>query len=317
MSVVAITGGTGFIGSHVVRDLIARGHLVRLIGRTSHSRDVEYRDHSRVSMVKADLTNETALQEAFSGCDAVCHLAGINRERQAGDYQKVHIEGTAQVVAASVKAEIKKLVFVSFIRARSTRTSGYLNSKWEAEECVRNSPLDYTIVKPGMIYGKGDQMVSSIVHGLNLFPVIGFWPSVGFIEKAVNPIFVDDFVRILVAALVENRLSRQTVAVAGPDHITLIKAVDRVARVMKKPMFPVPMPILIQYMMAYALERICAEPLFSVAQVRMLSEGMSEALPESDLLPSDLIPKTYFCEESIRRSFAFTNGTMKARLSSS
>jgi nucleoside-diphosphate-sugar epimerase len=317
MSQIAITGGTGFIGSHLVRDLIARDHTVTLVQRAASRNDQTFRNHNKIKIVSAELSSEEQLFNAFSGCDAVCHLVGINRERQAGDYNKVHVEGTAHVVAAASRAAVHKLVFVSFIRARASRTSLYLNSKWQGEEIVRSSALDYTIVKPGMVYGKGDQMIKSIVHGMNLFPLLGLWPSVGLFEKAVNPIFVDDFVRILVAALVENRLSHQTVAVAGPDNITLCKAVDRVARVMKKPMLPLPLPIFSQYMMAFAMERICAEPLISISQVRMLSEGMSEPLPESDLLPSDLIPKTYFTEESIRRSFAFTNGAMTARLSSS
>ena len=242
---------------------------------------------------------------AFTGCDAVCHLAGINREVETGDFERIHVEGTKRVVAAAKRAQVKKIVHVSFLRARPDCGSKYHESKWRSEQIIRESGLDYTILQPGMVYGKGDQMIKSIVQGLKMFPLAGVWPMVGVPEKPCNPIFVDDFTRILEVALIENRLSNQTVAVAGPDDITLSKAVAKVARVMGKPVVTLPVPVIGHYMLAFALEKVMSEPLLTRAQVQMLSEGMAQALPESDLLPSDLIPKTYFGEDSIRKSFEF------------
>jgi len=305
MAVVAITGGTGFIGSHLARALVAKGHKVKLIARGITRRDDPLRKEHNISFVPAGLTEERQLFAAFGGCDAVCHLTGVHRERQKDDFDKIHRQGTISVVDAATQAQVKKLVYVSFLRARDDRMSGYLKSKWQAEEIVRNSTLDYTIVKPGMVYGQGDQMITHLVDGLDGFPVIGVWPTVGLLEKPVNPIYIDDFVKILIAALVENRLSRQCVAVVGPDDISLTKAAMRVARVMKKPILPLPMPILGQFLLAMVMEKSMAEPLVSVSQIRMLSEGMNRPLPESDLLPSDLIPKTKFTEQSIRQSYDF------------
>ncbi len=94
-------------------------------------------------------------------------------------------------------------------------------------------------------------------------------------------------------------------AVAGPHDITLSKAVAKVARVMGKPVLTLPVPVFGHYMLAFALEKVMSDPLLTRAQVQMLSEGMAQALPESDLLPSDLIPKTYFGEDFIRKSFEF------------
>jgi NADH dehydrogenase len=209
------------------------------------------------------------------------------------------------VVAAAARAQVKKFVLVSFLKARPSKTSRYLDTKWKAEEIVRNSGLDFTIVKPGMVYGKGDQMITNIVDGLRKFPVVGFWPTVGLMEKTVNPLYIDDFVRILIAALLEERMIRQTIGVFGPDYITLTKAVFRVAAVMGKPVLPVPMPVLGQYLVAFGMERMMKNPLVTMSQIRMLADGMDEPTPESDLPPTDLHPQTMFTPESIKASFDF------------
>ncbi|HEY9718743.1 MAG TPA: NAD(P)H-binding protein [Trichormus sp.] len=305
MAVVAITGGTGFIGSHLAYGLLARGHKVKLIARGITRRDDPLRKEPNVSFVPTGLTEERQLFAAFGGCDAVCHLTGINRERQKDDFDKIHRQGTISVVNAATQAQVKKLVYVSYLRARDDRMSGYLRSKWQAEEIVRHSTLDYTVVKPGMVYGHGDQMIASVVDGLDGFPLIGVWPTVGLLEKPVNPIFIDDFVKILVAALVENRLARQTVAVIGPENISLTKAAFRIASVMKKPVMPLPMPILGQYMLATFMEKTMKEPIVCVSQIRMLSEGMNRPQAECDPLPEDLLPQTKFTEQSIRQSYDF------------
>lgn len=305
MAIIAITGGSGFIGNHLAKELAAGGNVATVIARGKGHHLDPLRKERHITYKQADIADEEGLFAAFNGCDAVCHLAGINRETQPGDFQRVHVEGTRRVVAAAARAQVRKIVHVSFLRARPDCGSLYHESKWQSEEIVRHGGLDYTILQPGMIYGKGDQMIKNIVHGLALLPLLGLWPGVGIRERPCNPIFIDDFIRILEVALIENRLSGQTLAVAGPDEITLSKAAARVARVMGKPVLLLPFPICGHYLLAYALERLTNDPLLTAAQVQMLSEGMAQAMPQSDLLPSDLLPKTYFCEESIRRSFDF------------
>ncbi|HEY9776943.1 MAG TPA: NAD(P)H-binding protein [Planktothrix sp.] len=302
MAVVAITGGTGFIGAHLARQLVARGHFARLLARGITHRDDPITKEPNVHFSPAGVNEEKQLTAAFGGADAVCHLVGINREKNSGDFEKVHVQGTRTVVTAANHAQVKKIVFVSFIHARKSRTSGYLNTKWQAEEIIRNSMLDYTVLKPGMVYGHGDQMVASIVDGLHMFPVVGFWPTLGLLERPINPIFIDDMVDILIASLVEGQLSNKTMAVIGPDKIGLSTCVRRVAKEMKKPVLPIPMPLLGQYMMAKWMENVMTEPLLSVAQVRMLSEGMDKPLPGCEVLPADLAPKTPFSSKSIRAS---------------
>src|SRR5262245_14663267 len=140
---IAITGSSGFVGGHLLRRLAGEGHETVAISRRSGF----------------DVSRTPSLADALSGCDAVAHCAGINREIGAQTYRAVHVDGTRAVIDAARKAGVPKIVLMSFLRARPHCGSPYHESKWEAEELVRASGLDYTIVKAGMTYGLGDHML--------------------------------------------------------------------------------------------------------------------------------------------------------------
>jgi hypothetical protein len=133
---------------------------------------------------------------------------------------------------------------------------------------------------------------------LHTFPIFAL---VGFEEKPVRPLAVEDSIRVLAASLTEGRLSKQTVAILGPEQLKLGDAVRRVAHVIGKRPLYFPAPIAFHLLLAVILERIMKVPLVSLAQVRILSEGIVEALPPCASLPEDLLPGTPFSEEQIRR----------------
>src|SRR5262245_13479971 len=150
---IAITGGTGFVGRHLARELVNEGHEVVLIARGLDRRDDAIRHLTASQLVAVGVEDETGLRKAFAQCDAVSHCAGINREMGRQTYKRVHIEGTRNVVNAAQYAGVKKIVLLSFLRARPGCGSAYHESKWAAEEIVRTSGMDYTILKVGVIYG--------------------------------------------------------------------------------------------------------------------------------------------------------------------
>lgn len=295
---IAITGGTGFVGRHLARALVERGHEVVLIARGVDKRDASIRNLTHATFAPIGADDEDKLAAAFAGCEAIAHCAGINREIGSQTYQRVHVEGTRNVANAAKRAGVKKILVLSFLRARPDCRSGYHESKFAAEEIVRGSGLDYTVIKAGVIYGKGDHMLDHLSHALHTFPVFGL---VGLREKPVRPTAVEDMILILVASLTEGRLSRQTVAVTGPEEMSLGEAVRRVARVVgKRPLF-VRLPLAFHYPFAWCMERLMTIPLVSIAQVRILSEGVADPLPRCAVVPDDLAPRTRFTDDQIRR----------------
>ena len=295
---IAITGGTGFVGGHLARLLIARGHEVVIVARGMDPRAQSLRQLMNCQVVLIGTNDENKLLQAMTGCDAVAHCAGINREIGSQSYQRVHIEGTRKVVAASERAGVKKIVSLSFLRARPACGSPYHESKWAAEEIVRSSGLDYTILKAGMIYGRGDHMLDHLSHALCTVPLFA---RVGFREKPIRPVAVQDVIRIMVSALEEDRLSKRTVFVAGPEEMDLSEAVLRVGRVIGKTPLLFPLPVFIHFLLGHIFEHCMKVPLISQAQVHILSESVHwEGMPETNL-PEDLVPTTSFTDEQIRR----------------
>lgn len=268
---VAITGGTGFVGSHLATRLRAEG--------------VEVVALSRMSPID------------FAGCDAIAHCAGINREIGEQTYERVHVELTRDVIDAAKRAGVRRIVFLSFLRARPDCGSAYHESKWEAEELVRASGLDFTVIKSGMIYGRGDHMLDHISHALHTFPA---FLKVGLAEKPIRPVAIDDMVEVLRAALVDGRLSRQTVRVVGAEELLLSEAVRRVARVIGVRPLILPAPLFVHRLLAHVFEWTMKVPLAAIAQVRILAEGVVEALPFASELPDDLQPRRRFTDEQIR-----------------
>jgi NADH dehydrogenase len=295
---IAITGGTGFIGHHLAHTLVDGGHEVVLIARGFDERDTSIRQLHRARFVPIDVTDKEKLVSAFAGCGAVAHCAGINREIGSQTYQRIHVEGTRHVVNAAKRAGVQKIVMLSFLRARPHSGSLYHDSKWMAEEIVRSSGLDYTVIKAGMVYGKGDHMLDHISHSLHTLPLFA---SVGIKEKPIRPLAIEDLLRVLRAALTEGRLSRHTVAVTGPEEMMLSEAVRRVAQVLNRRVFILPAPVFLQYVFAWCFEYIMKIPLISLAQVRMLAEGIVEPSGVSHALPDDLRPKISFTGDQIRR----------------
>jgi uncharacterized protein YbjT (DUF2867 family) len=295
---IAITGGTGFVGRNFARRLLADGHEVVLIARGHDQRDPSLGARPGVTVAKIGLDRVELLREALAGCDAVAHCAGINREIGLQTYRRVHVEGTRHLVEAAKAAGVRKILHLSFLRARPDCGSPYHESKWAAEQIVRASGLDYTIIKAGVIYGAGDHMLDHLSHAFYTFPVFGF---VGFRPQPIRPTAVEDMVSIIHAALVEGRLPRATVPVTGPEEMNLEQAVRRVAGVVgRRPRF-LRLPIWFHYLLGWMCERVMKVPMVALAQVRILSETLAEPLPPCDPLPDDLRPARPFSAEQIRQ----------------
>lgn len=275
---IAITGGTGFIGRHLAERL--SGHEVVAVSRRTG----------------ASLDDVDALAAAFDGCEVVAHCAGINREIGEQTFQRVHVEGTRNVVEAARRAGVKRIVMVSFLRARPDCGSGYHESKWAAEELIRNSGVAHTVLKMSMVYGPGDHMVDHVTRAVRTVPLFA---TVGFRERTVRPIPVDDAVDVLVAA-VEGRIPEDTVAVMGAEEFTLGEAVRRIARVAgRRPVF-FPVPVWCIRVLAQLTEWTMVVPLVAKAQSVMLAEGVSEPAPYAPEPPADIRPRRAFSDDRIR-----------------
>jgi NADH dehydrogenase len=294
---IAVTGGTGFVGGHLARALSTLGHEVTVLARGVDQRPWarEILDSPAISFMQVGTDDVNGLVKAFDGCDAVAHCAGINREIGSQTYEAVHIRGTENVADAAEAAGVSRLTFVSFLRARPRCGSPYHESKWAAEEIVRASRCEWTVAKPGMMFGRGDHMLDHLSHTLYTFP---FFLGIG--QRRVRPLAVEDLVKVLVAAITDGTLERKTVGLTGPTEIGFDDAARLVAHLLGKRRPFVTIPIGLHRLLARVAEATMTVPLISLAQVRILEEEVIEAVNAPDVLPDSLIPKTRFDETAIR-----------------
>ncbi len=297
----AITGGTGFVGRHLTKRFLSKNHTVRLLARGVDPGVSWIHTHPRVEFVRGSVTSRPTLEKTFADCDAIAHLAGINRETGTQCFQEVHVRGTERVVEVARAQSIEQLALLSFLRARPDEGSVYHDTKWQAEEIVRSSTVPHTILKAGVIYGKGDHMVDHLAKVLTMLPVFFL---VGLEPRKTAPVHVSDVVDLLCAGLVGDRLTNRTLAVIGPERMYLKEAVQRVADVLGRAPYYVRLPLALQYMNAGLMELFVDEPPASLAQVQILSEGLIEPAPEGICkpIPEPLRPDRMFTAERIKRA---------------
>jgi nucleoside-diphosphate-sugar epimerase len=150
VSLLAVTGATGFVGSAVLEAALAAGYRVRALARR------EQPARAGVEWMRGDLADGGALAAMCAGADAAIHVAGLTNTPDPAEFEAANVTGTARVVEAMRAAGAKRLVFVSSLAAREPRLSAYGASKARAETVVEASGLDWTIIRPPAVYGPRD-----------------------------------------------------------------------------------------------------------------------------------------------------------------
>jgi NADH dehydrogenase len=212
-STVLVTGAAGFVGSHVVRALVAHDRPVRgLVRRAGQGEGLD-----GVEVVEGDVTRPDTLRDAFAGVDAVVHLVGILQGKPE-DFDRVIAGGTRGALDAARAAGVRRFVYVSALglNEHSRRTIPYFRAKADAEEAVATSGLEHVILRPSFIAAADGGAFPLFVRLARLMPVT---PIVGSGTQRIQPIWIDDYAEIVVRAVDEPAAAGLTIDVAGPDAV--------------------------------------------------------------------------------------------------
>ena len=167
---ILVTGGTGFVGRNIVRLLVVKGQKVRCLVRESSPRNVL--DGLDVEFCTGDILVPGTLKEALQDIDTVIHLVGIIKEIKGSTFERIHSEGTKNILEAARNAEVKKYIHMSALGTRPGGISRYHKTKWLAEEAVRNSGLKYVILRPPIICGADDEFVNMFAKMIKLALIV-------------------------------------------------------------------------------------------------------------------------------------------------
>lgn len=224
---VFVTGGTGFVGSEVLRQLVAAGYTVRALVRPGSESKLAVHDH--VEVHHGDATEPQTLAGALEGCDAVIHLVGIIREfpGRGITFERLHVEGTGNVLAAAREQGVRRWLHMSANGTGPAGTTAYHRSKWVAEQRVRDSGLDWTVFRPSLIFGKGGEFVTMLGDLIRKLPLV---PVIGDGQYRLQPVAVGQVAESFVRALTMPETIGQTYHLGGGASYSYDEILDLTGR---------------------------------------------------------------------------------------
>ncbi len=221
---VLITGGTGLIGKTSAAALRARGHQLRILSRHAQIGDAE----PGIEYWPASVTDAAALSGAAAGCDVVLHIAGIVSEAPPElTFQSVNVEGTRNIVREADINAVRRFIYVSSFGADSG-TSDYHKSKREAEVVAREFPRDVVILRPGNVYGPGDEVISALLKLVRALPVV---PIIDEGDQPFQPIWHEDIGEAVARIVEDTQPTAEPINVVGPDVVTLNGLLDTLGEI--------------------------------------------------------------------------------------
>ena len=264
---ILVTGGTGFVGSHLVRRLRQENLSVRVVVRNPDKAPA-LKDIG-VDVVRGDISDAASLEKATMGVERVIHLVGIIQEAPGATFKGVHVEGTRNILDASKKNGVRHFFHQSALGTRPNAMSEYHKTKWAAEELVRASEIPYTILRPSLIYGAGDLFTLRLSEMIRLSPLL---PVIGSGRSKIQPIFIDDVVACILRAVTSDCCLNEIYEIGGPDQLSYEEVTIAIAEAMGVKRPTLHLPLFFVKSMATVFEAVLPKAPVTADQLIMLQE---------------------------------------------
>lgn len=222
---ILVTGGTGFIGKALIRHLVEMGHPVRTLIRPS-KQSPNLPHGVPVEVAVSSLTDERGLRAAMVGVETIYHLAGGEWRGARANLMDTDIRGTQAVVQAATDAGVKRIFYVSHLGADRASAYPVLKAKGIAEDFIRRSGLDYTILRSAITFGPNDGLTTGIAKILAVTPYFFLMPGDG--RSLLQPLWVEDLATCLTWSLEFPETRNQTYEIGGPEYLPFLKIVQMV-----------------------------------------------------------------------------------------
>jgi len=278
---VLVTGGTGVIGEAAITKLLEQGHEVRLLTRKADDDAKQW--PAGVEPWPASVCDQNELKGCAEDCELVLHIAGIIEESPPRlTYESVNVEGTRNIVREAERCKVRRFIFISSLGAEAG-TSPYHRSKRRAEEVVRGFAGGWTILRPGNVYGPGDDVMSLLLTMVRTLPVV---PVIGGGDDKFQPIWVDDLVEAIAETVRRTDLHGRTLELAGEERTSINEVLDRLSEITSRNPARIPIPSFIANAGITMASLLGAKLPVSESQVTMLTEGNFIRTPGTNALTS-------------------------------
>jgi NADH dehydrogenase len=221
---ILLTGGTGYVGSALSRALVEMGHDVRVLARNSSVDRVA----KGCKAMAGDVLDSHACLKAVEGCNAVVNLVGVLREipSEGTTYEALHTEATYNLVDAARRVGVERFIQMSGLGARPDAPSRYHTTKYESEEIVRKAPMRWTIFRPSVIFGPGDDFHSQLIE-LAHRPVV---PIIDGGKSMLQPVSLQNVIDPMARAVTMPETQGRIFEVGGPERVVFVELLEEIAR---------------------------------------------------------------------------------------
>ena len=240
---ILVTGATGFIGRHLVRELVSRGLPVRCLLPDNRARRFlrDYENSERVpDLISGNILDDEALYQAVTGVHTIIHLESAQWWGSERNLERIELAGTRNLVAVARAARVGRIITLSQLGASSSSAYVLHRIKGQMEEIIRNSGLAYTILRSGIVFGEDDAFFNHIAMMIATNPIIHLMPGQG--EIALHPIYIDDIVQCLLRSLESLDAVDNMMEVGGPEYITYEDLLLTIMRITGNRRLIIPVP---------------------------------------------------------------------------
>jgi len=268
---ILITGATGYIGQHLVSRLAAQGEPLRCLVRDT-KKAASILPTKGIEFVRGDTTQPASLEAAVRNVDTIVHAAFItaDHKQSAGNYyEKTNVQGTANLIEAAKNAKVKRIIEISGLGTKPDKAGSYMQGRYLAEKMVKESGLDWTIIQPSVLFGKGAPFIKGLTELIRTAPVV---PLIGGGKTMFQPIYVEDVVTVIVKVLEDpTHTSGKTYTIGGPQYYSFTQIIDTLLYAMHKTRIKVYAPTPLVGAGAAVMEAVLPKPPLTSAAMTLFS----------------------------------------------
>ncbi len=229
-----VSGGTGFVGSAAVRELLRRGKRVAVLGRSTSK--IREKFGADVEAREGDVREPQTLVAAMQGIDVVINAvqfpnSPIENPRKGYTFEEIDLKGTRRQVDAAREAGVRRFVYVSGVGASKDAERHWFRYKWEAEKYLQDSGVEWVVVRPTWVYGPDDV---SLNRFLGFAKTLRFVPMFGDGKQPMQPVFIDDVGRVLADAALRPESAGNAFETGGPEVMSMNEVVKTALDVIGK-----------------------------------------------------------------------------------
>jgi uncharacterized protein YbjT (DUF2867 family) len=268
---ILVTGATGYIGSHLVKQLVSQGERPRCLVRNA-SKAASILSTDKVELAQGNTTTSSSLTTAVEGIDTIIHAAFMTADRKqthGNRYEEINVQGTNNLIRVAREAGVKRIIEISGLGTKPDKPGSYMQGRYLAENLLMDSDLAWTIIRPSVVFGHDAPFIKGLTDLILSSPVL---PLIGGGKIMFQPIYVEDVVTVIIKVLATpDRTNGKIYTIGGPEYYTFSQVFDELLQAMQMQRAKVYAPTPLVGIGAAVMEAVLPHPPLTRAAMTLFS----------------------------------------------